>query len=150
MDTIINVKLDPHYHLKHHSIPEITIDWNGETLWTGKLFEEREFGFKVKGEVNAEHNFGITLLNKEPDDTVINPETGDIEHDKAVEIVDISVEGFNFDSIRYQVRCDDPPEMVAGPLYGTYICWNKRWHLPITFPAFTWIHKLENLGWIHE
>lgn len=31
-----------------------------------------------------------------------------------------------------------------------YLGWNGRWQLDISVPAFTWIHKLENLGWIYE
>ena len=68
----------------------------------------------------------------------------------------ITVEGFDFDRILQEVRCDDwarysdgSPGATLDPLYGNYVCWNERWYLPIRLPAFTWLHKLENLGWIY-
>jgi hypothetical protein len=27
--------------------------------------------------------------------------------------------------------------------------WNGRWELNFRVPIFTWIHQLENLGWIY-
>ena len=33
---------------------------------------------------------------------------------------------------------------------ATYIGWNGVWTLEFTVPIFTWIHKLEDLGWIYD
>jgi hypothetical protein len=32
----------------------------------------------------------------------------------------------------------------------TYLSWNGIWILSFTVPVFTWIHKVENLGWIYD
>lgn len=32
----------------------------------------------------------------------------------------------------------------------TYLGWNGIWTLEFTVPVFTWIHKLEDLGWIYD
>ena len=31
----------------------------------------------------------------------------------------------------------------------TYLGWNGKWTLTFTVPVFTWIHKVQNLGWIY-
>lgn len=33
---------------------------------------------------------------------------------------------------------------------ATYLGWNGQWELEFSVPIFTWIHKLENLGWIYD
>jgi hypothetical protein len=32
----------------------------------------------------------------------------------------------------------------------TYLGWNGVWTLEFTLPIYTWIHKIENFGWIHD
>ncbi len=32
----------------------------------------------------------------------------------------------------------------------TYMGWNGVWVLEFTVPVFTWIHKIEGLGWIYD
>jgi len=31
----------------------------------------------------------------------------------------------------------------------TYLSWNGKWTLTFSVPVFTWIHRLQNLGWIY-
>ena len=31
-----------------------------------------------------------------------------------------------------------------------YLGWNGRWSLKLEIPVFTWIHKIQNLGWIYD
>lgn len=31
-----------------------------------------------------------------------------------------------------------------------YLGWNGTWKLEFSAPVFTWIHKIENLGWIYD
>ena len=33
---------------------------------------------------------------------------------------------------------------------NTYMGWNGQWKLTYSAPIFTWIHKIENLGWIYD
>jgi hypothetical protein len=32
----------------------------------------------------------------------------------------------------------------------TYLGWNGIWALDFTLPIYTWIHKIEDLGWIYD
>ena len=32
----------------------------------------------------------------------------------------------------------------------TYLGWNGVWTLDLTLPIYTWIHKVEDLGWIYD
>jgi hypothetical protein len=32
----------------------------------------------------------------------------------------------------------------------THLGWNGQWSLTFTAPIFTWIHQVEDLGWIHQ
>jgi len=31
-----------------------------------------------------------------------------------------------------------------------YLSWNGVWQLEFTLPIYTWIHKIEDLGWIYD
>ena len=31
-----------------------------------------------------------------------------------------------------------------------YLTWNGKWTLTFSVPVFTWIHQLQNLGWIYD
>jgi hypothetical protein len=31
----------------------------------------------------------------------------------------------------------------------TYLSWNGKWTLTFSVPVFTWIHKIQNLGWMY-
>lgn len=46
-----------------------------------------------------------------------------------------------------------PRHLVNQPAelkHSNYLGWNGSWSLDITLPVFTWIHNLENLGWIYD
>lgn len=158
MDTTINTFIDITLRPVYHSgtdAPEVTIHWGKQLLWQGVLTETISRTFEVEGNWGYEYNFGVTLLNKKPGDTVV--EDKKIVADKGVYIDKITVEGFNFDSIMHEIRCTDwarysdgSPAATIDPLFGNYVCWNERWDLPIRLPAFTWLHKLEKLGWIYD
>jgi hypothetical protein len=32
----------------------------------------------------------------------------------------------------------------------SYLGWPGKWTLTFTVPVFTWIHKIQNLGWIYD
>jgi hypothetical protein len=32
----------------------------------------------------------------------------------------------------------------------TYLSWNGKWTLTFDVPVFTWIHRVQNLGWIYD
>jgi len=40
---------------------------------------------------------------------------------------------------------------LQSQLHNTdYLGWNGVWRLDFSVPIFTWIHKIENLGWIYD
>jgi hypothetical protein len=45
------------------------------------------------------------------------------------------------------------PKHLSGDLelkYYNYLSWNGVWSLDFTLPIYTWIHKVEDLGWIYD
>lgn len=41
-------------------------------------------------------------------------------------------------------------ELQSKIRYCNYLGWNGVWSMQFTAPVFTWIHNLENLGWIYD
>jgi hypothetical protein len=41
-------------------------------------------------------------------------------------------------------------ELAPVLKHSSYLGWNGVWTLEFTAPVFTWIHKIENLGWIYD
>ena len=96
----------------------------------------------------------VELLNKTNDDT--RPDSG---LDKAVIIESISF--FNITDNRFIWLGEYRPE-YPEPWYSeqtvrpepllknhTYLSWNGKWTLTFDVPVFTWIHRVQNLGWIY-
>jgi hypothetical protein len=79
--------------------------------------------------------------------------------DSAVEIESVEFEGMTLDRFKWNSRYYPVyPEPWASeqmqPLAkfqesATYLGWNGRWEMYFDTPIFTWIHRLENLGWIY-
>jgi len=79
--------------------------------------------------------------------------------DMAVEIQSVTFEGMTLDRFKWASRYYPLyPEPWASqqtaplPEYqssATYMGWNGRWELYFDIPIFTWIHRLEALGWIY-
>lgn len=98
---------------------------------------------------NSAHVFFINFKNK-------TNETPDM----AVEIESVTFEGMTLDRFKWSSRYyPEYPEPWASqqteplPEYhssATYLGWNGQWRLMFDTPIFTWIHKLENLGWIYD
>ena len=100
----------------------------------------------------------VEFLNKQDSDTVP-------EHnlDKAVVIESVSFFGINDPKFVwagvYEPRY---PELWATEQQShgvvlqkqltnqSYMGWNGKWTLTFEVPVFTWIHKVQNLGWIYN
>jgi hypothetical protein len=85
----------------------------------------------------------VEFLNKLPNDTVPGSNL-----DKAVVIESVSFFGIT-----------DPKFAWAGvyhpvdqdPLSAhTYLSWNGTWTLRFDVPVFTWMHQVQDLGWIYQ
>lgn len=78
--------------------------------------------------------------------------------DMAVEIESVTFEGMTLDRFKWANKYyPNYPEPWAStqtnlePVLtsSTYLGWNGRWELHFDAPVFTWIHQIENLGWIY-
>lgn len=98
----------------------------------------------------GEHQFWITYNNKNYQES--KPEDG---LDMAIEIDSVTFEGMTLDKFKWAgLYYPEYPEwtMDGEPVIkqATYLGWNGRWVINFTTPIFTWIHQLENLGWIYH
>jgi hypothetical protein len=135
--------------LKPHGIisPVITYKLNNLVINTIVLDKESRLHFSLDLD-QGNNKFEIIFTNK------IN-ETPDM----AVEILEVEIEGIVVDRFKWASRYYPLyPEPWASqqteplPEYqssATYMGWNGRWELNFEVPIFTWIHQLENLGWIY-
>jgi len=125
--------------------PQVQITVNGNTT-SVRLTEKTTFDFKF--DIDATCQLTVQLLNQTAQEAVV-------------------VEAVNFFGI------DDPKFAWAGvyePEYPepwateqrdqgvvlkpqlcphTYLGWPGKWTLTFTVPVFTWIHRVQNLGWIY-
>lgn len=144
--TQFSIELRPHY--SGSNAPYIEYTFNGQKQRIPLLSSSTILSFSPDLDAGA-HEFVLDFYNK-------TDETPDM----AVEIVNVSFEGMSLDRFkwnsRYYPRYPEPwasEQLQPLPEYqesATYLGWNGRWELYFETPIFTWIHKLENLGWIYN
>lgn len=131
------------------SPPFIQLDWDGDVFSEKTLINDEIFKCTLSG-TSGPHELGVTLTNKtDKDHDIVN------NRDKAIIIDNITIEGYNLNSVMYASRyrpvypdhfdLDQHDEVI----HSNYLGWNGRWYLPVSFPIFTWIHNQENMGYIH-
>jgi hypothetical protein len=144
-NTEFSIQLKPHgivkpiisYGIKNHDEFNLTI-----------LEQPTSLKFNLDLETGPQ-TFYITFENKTNDTP-----------DMAVEIESVTFEGmtlerFKWNSKYYPVYPEPWASEQTEPLpkfhqSATYLGWNGRWELEFEIPIFTWIHRLENLGWIYD
>jgi len=136
----------------HDNPPEINIGIN-DNIQPIILTDNRVFHYEFMA--NNCTTLTVELLNKTDADTI--PDKG---LDKAVIIESVSF--FDITDNRFVwagAYCPDYPEpwyseqtIKPAPLLKnhTYLCWNGKWTLTFDVPVFTWIHKMQDLGWIYD
>lgn len=147
------VKLDIHLQsIWHDNPPEINIGINDD-IQRIILKDSQTFHYEFTADNTA--TLSVELLNKTNADTV--PDKG---LDKAVIIESVSF--FDIADNRFAWAgeyCPDYPEpwysqqeIKPDPLLKshTYLSWNGKWTLTFDVPVFTWIHRVQNLGWIYD
>jgi hypothetical protein len=114
---------------------------------TQKLTEAANFVFEFTASDNA--SLIVEHYNKDAADA-----------DTAVEIVSVSFFGiqdpkFAWAGIYTPVYPEPwaseqltPPSSTITP--QTYLGWNGTWKLDFSVPVFTWIHRVQNLGWLYQ
>lgn len=148
----LQTRLRPIYHADP---PKIRLGINGD-LTTLDLTESTEFNFEFTASDSC--NLSIEFLNKSNDDTIL-----DQGLDKAVVIESVSFFGIQDPKFVWTgVYEPDYPEPWATEqkekgvalkqqlTNQTYLAWNGKWTLTFTVPVFTWIHNVQNLGWIYD
>jgi hypothetical protein len=147
------VKLDIHLRpVWHNNPPEINIGINND-IQPIILTEQHIFHYEFIA--NASSTLTVELLNKTDADTV--PDKG---LDKAVVIESVSFFGINDPRFVWsgEYRPDYPEPWYSEQLVKpepllknhTYLSWNGKWTLTFDVPVFTWIHKVQDLGWIYD
>ena len=137
--------------------PEIQLLLNDQILFAGILDTDRTFYIEEMLSAGPAC-LTINFTNKFPSDT--NIATG---QDKAVIVEKITFNDipspryvwaglyypqYNPDWYQQQVNQGHTPKSVLQ--YHNYLSWNGSWKLDVTLPIFTWIHKVESLGWIYN
>lgn len=140
----LSILVTPVWHTEPPLI-EIGVPGNIQTLYLDK---PRTFNFEYLAENNS--SLIVKFLNKTDRDTIL-----DKNLDKAVIINNISF--FKISDIKfiwagvytpiYPEHLTDQPAQING---ATYMGFNGCWQLDFTVPVFTWIHKIQGLGWIYD
>jgi hypothetical protein len=150
------VKLEIHLRpIWHNNPPKINIGINDD-IKKIILSEERSFQFEFIA--SKKSIITIELLNKNDADSIL-----DKGLDKAVIIESVSF--FNIADPRFIWAGIYEPEypepwateqrdlgVVLKPQLTNETClgWNGKWTLTFTVPVFTWMHQVQNLGWIYD
>lgn len=147
-NTQIEIDLKPTYH---SSVPEIAygIDHARDHLSLSRPTTLRFDQMLTK----SQHVLIIDYLNKTDADCI--PHLG---LDKYITIGAITINGislprFNwlatyepvFPEPWYSQQNPRPNPVQTGE---THLGWNGRWQLKFDAPVFTWIHQIENMGWV--
>lgn len=150
--TKIDLRVDPIYH---QDPPEIQVKIGPGWEWTGSIKTSTTFSHAWQS--SKDHaTVSVEFLNKRDTDTVGLK-------DKAVVIKSVSFNNIGSDRLlwqgRYHPRYPEPwasqqrsagqdlPEYISA---HTYLGWNGIWILDFDIPVFTWIHQIEDLGWIYD
>ena len=136
-----------------NELPEFSISFNDVVLEKGALNSPTKFNWTLL--CADENTLTIEFLNKKDGDSIDGK-------DKAIIIDKIEIEGFELYSFLaagkympeyptgYYTYAKEHNLPVDPVLTQTYLSFNGKWQLQITWPVFSWIHQTENLGWLYE
>lgn len=131
--------------------PAMTIRLDHDVLWDGELHSGKTFAFSPCL-VAGPHYLDIELHSKPDADpvqalTILNLSLGQIHSPK-----------FAWQAVyrpRYPESWASQQQVLGVDLSSelrntNHLGWNGIWTLEFTAPIFTWIHQVENLGWIYD
>jgi hypothetical protein len=124
--------------------PEFYLKLDNQHMASGVLHEQQTYNYDSDLE-NGPHSIIVGFTNKNDDDTLLV--NGQMVADKAIIVESISIEGYKFDDFLYQAQYYPVDKEV---MQSSYISWNGEWRLDITTPIFTWLHRVQHLGWVYE
>jgi hypothetical protein len=136
----------------HNNPPEINIGINNDIQ---RIILSKDHIFHYEFTADNTATLTVELLNKADADTI--PDKG---LDKAVIIESVSFFGISDPKFVwagvYEPKYPEPwySEQTPRPesllKNHTYLGWNGKWTLTFDLPVFTWIHKVQDLGWIYD
>lgn len=140
----------------HHDPPQVVVSCSN-IRYEKQLTQTETFHFVLLG-VSGPCRLAIDFVNKTDADTV--PELG---LDKAVAIERIGFFGITDPRFvwqgGYRPTYPEPwasQQRAAGVILPEVLSntdrlsWNGTWQLDFDLPVFTWIHRVQNLGWIFD
>ena len=144
----ISFDIKPHWQLMP---PLAKIALDKELIWDGRLEQTKSFEF-ARYLQKGDHVLEIEMYDKPA-----------LNCDQGLEISDLGIgrihsRSFVWQGI-YRPRYPEPwaseqreQGIILDPqLRNTdYLGWNGAWSLVFSCPVFSWIHRIENLGWVYD
>jgi len=137
----------------HDDPPRIKLGIN-DNLEEVSLIETSEFKF-IQNLNSGNHILTIEFLNKTDDDSQL-----DSGRDKAVIIDKIAFFGIsdpkfvwngNYKPLYPEPWASQQLTLPSEILQShNYLGWNGVWKLEFQMPIFTWMHQVQDLGWIYQ
>lgn len=134
-----------------HLAPQIRIILNDRVDWAGSILDTKSFQFSHLLPAGV-HALKIELHDKSNVDPIQGIRISNLVMGK-ISSSKIIWQG------KYRPRYPEPwagqqraqgIELLEELGNTDYLGWNGTWHLDFTVPVFTWIHQVENLGWIYD
>lgn len=129
--------------------PLVKIELDADVLYEGSL--EKTIDLRFSRPVSAgDHRLTVRFFNKTDQDTDVVDNRDKAVIVKEIQFFDIRSPRFVWNGIYepdYPEHLENNPKILK---YHNYLSWNGVWYLDFTAPVFTWIHQVEDLGWIHS
>jgi hypothetical protein len=136
----------------HTDVPNIRVSAGNEVV-NYNLYDPRWFEFEFNSN-QPQETISVEFLNKKDTDTVLDKNLDKAVIVEAVDFFGIQDPKFVWAGI-YVPHYPEPWASQQDSLMPelknhNYLSWNGKWTLTFDVPVFTWIHKIQNLGWIYS
>jgi hypothetical protein len=131
--------------------PRVLVCLDEHKVWDGPISHTRIFRLS-RQLLWGSHSLTIELVDK-----------SDLDSAQAIKINDLTIGDISSPRFvlrgYYRPRSPEPwatqqrekGTILQPEISNTdYLGWNGIWRLDFTAPVFTWIHQVEDLGWIYE
>lgn len=137
--------------------PMISIHIGDRELHDGEISQLQEFCFREHFEV-GQQILSVKFYNKNDTDTDLEKNLDKAVMIKNIKFFDIESPHFVWNGIYVPTYpkswiddCQQQGKTLSPTLrYHDYLGWNGVWSLTFDVPIFSWIHKIENLGWVYD
>jgi len=146
--TDISLLLEPKFY---DDLPYVVVKIDDIILFDGRLYNGS--GITYHGDLSiGDHTISVMFNNKKDDECDLT-----CGLDKAVIVKGVRFFGIGSKKIRNKgIYTPDYPTQYAldhnlektPQTYG-YMGWNGVWELSFRVPIFSWLHEVEQLGWIY-